>query len=821
MSTTKMTEDLILAVKKGREEAVKHADTSIKVEHIVYGILTTNNIIHEMVKERVEDFDLLLLEFVELNKNISSGELDATNRKTAVLPLDASVNDVVNRAKKLNKENDELVTVENFFLVSMELDLQFAEILKDHEVNIPFLKRRLNKLTMNTSYGDNESKKYSMSDQKKQTKTPVLDQFGRDLTALALQGKLDPVIGREAEVERVAQILTRRKKNNPVLIGDPGVGKTAIAEGLAIRISKKECPIPLQGKRVVALEMTNLVAGTKYRGEFEQRMKALIEELRDHKDVILFIDEMHTMVGAGNSSGALDAANVFKPALARGEVQAIGATTLDEYREHIEKDGALERRFQKVQVDPTNIDETMEILNNIKDKYEEFHNVTFTDDAVVEIVRLADRYITNREFPDKAIDIMDEAGSRTQISIRKPDELKALEKSLDKIKKQKMDVVKAQRFEEAASILEQEKEVEAKLEKASDAWRASMTRDKMTVTADMIAEVVSLMTGIPITKVSQSEAAKLLKLESDLAGAVIGQQPAIDTVASAIKRNRTGIRRKNRPIGTFLFVGPTGVGKTELAKQLASKVFGGDDSVIRIDMSEYQESHTVSRLIGAPPGYVGYNEGGQLTEKVRNKPYSVVLLDEIEKAHPKVFDVFLQLLDEGRITDGMGRTINFKNTIVIMTSNVGVRASINFGAGVGFTANKESDVTRQRDIITKEMKKYFRPEFLNRIDDIVFFNNLEERDILKIVGLQLKELIARVKEGGFEISFGEGVDEYILDEGYSKDNGAREMQRAIQKLIEDPISNAILKAGNPETGKIQVNMDSEAQKVIVEVTTGS
>lgn len=809
-----MSSDFKAAVAKGRENAVKHNDSTIRLEHIVYGILSTENIVQEIVKEKTDGISTLLSDINDHNKQITvQQEGEYVN---GMIGLDEEVQKMI---EKIDADRSNVIDVDNFILSVLEKDLKICKILKEYAITKTWLERKLNKFNV-SSFGDDEHKPTKMAEQKKNTKTPILDNFGRDLTTLAQAGKLDPVVGREGEVERVAQILTRRKKNNPILIGDPGVGKTAIAEGLAIRISKKECAPNLQGKRIVALEMTNMVAGTKYRGQFEERMKGLLEELRDNKNIILFIDEMHTVVGAGNGSGSLDAANIFKPALSRGEVQCIGATTLDEFREHIEKDGALERRFQKVQVNPTTLEETKEILINIKEKYEEFHNVTYTPEAIDEIIRLADRYITTREFPDKAIDIMDECGSRTQISIKKPEEIRILEKKIEDLNKKKIAVVKSQQFEEAAELRDNEKKLEDELKVATDVWKRNMNIAKMIVDDVMVAEVVSLMTQIPISKVSQNEAKKLMQLETELSGCVIGQEEAIKTVTSAIKRNRAGIRKKNRPIGTFMFVGSTGVGKTKLAKNLAKKVFGSEESLIRIDMTEYQESHTVSRLIGAPPGYVGYNEGGQLTEKVRNKPYSVVLLDEIEKAHPKVFDLFLQMIDDGHLTDGLGRQVNFKNTIIIMTSNVGVRQSINFAAGIGFSSGNNEDSNRQMEILKKELKKAFKPEFLNRVDDIVYFNNLTEEKILQIVGLEFKELTERLKEdSNYVLTIGDGIAEYIQKNGFDKDMGAREMQRTIQKLIEDPISDALLSYGMPATAHITVKFDEKEEKVLVEVTS--
>jgi len=627
------------------------------------------------------------------------------------------------------------------------------------------------------------------------SKTPTLDNFGRDLTALARDGKLDPVIGREKEIERVSQILSRRKKNNPLLIGEPGVGKSAIAEGLALRIQQKKVSRVLYGKRVITLDLASLVAGTKYRGQFEERMKAIMTELEKNRDVILFIDELHTIVGAGSSTGSLDASNMFKPALARGEIQCIGATTLDEYRQYIEKDGALERRFQKVMVEPTTVEETVQILNQIKDKYEDHHNVTYTDEAILACVNLTSRYITDRFLPDKAIDAMDEAGSRVYIkNMKVPTEIIEFEKNIEEIKEQKQRAVKKQDYLEARKLKDEEERLQMELTLAQEAWDKDVKEKKETVTEENVAEVVSMMSGIPVTKVGKNELDKLSQMDDMLNGKVIGQQDAVKKVVKAIQRNRAGLKDPNRPIGTFIFLGTTGVGKTELAKVMARELFDSDEALIRIDMSEYMEKFAVSRLVGAPPGYVGYEEGGQLTEAVRRKPYAVVLLDEIEKAHPDVFNILLQILDEGFVTDSLGRKIDFRNTIIILTSNIGTRDLKDFGDGVGFgtTARQSSTDARARSTIENALKKAFAPEFLNRIDDIVIFNNLEKEDIAKIIDLELNKLYKRLEKLNYKVELTDEAKEFLAEKGWDKDFGARPLKRAIQKYIEDLLAEMLI-----------------------------
>ena len=648
------------------------------------------------------------------------------------------------------------------------------------------------------------------------SRTPVLDNFGRDLTKLAEEQKLDPIVGREKEIERVAQVLSRRKKNNPILIGEPGVGKTAIAEGLALRIVQKKVSRILFGKRVVTLDLASLVAGTKYRGQFEERMKAVMNELEKAPDVILFIDELHTIVGAGGASGSLDASNMFKPALARGEIQCIGATTLDEYRQYIEKDGALARRFQMVMVDATTPEETMEILENIKEKYEEHHHVTYTPEAIEACVKLSDRYISDRYLPDKAIDVMDEAGAKVHINnIHVPDNIVKLEEAIEEVKRQKNLVVKSQKYEEAARLRDDEKQLKRKLEEAKAAWEEETRQTRYTVDEENIAEVISMMTGIPANRIAQKESNKLLEMEKELSGKVIGQEDAIKKLVKAIQRTRVGLKNPKKPIGSFIFLGPTGVGKTELAKVLATYLFDKPDSLIRIDMSEYMEKFSVSRLVGAPPGYVGYEEGGQLTEKVRRKPYSVVLLDEIEKAHPDVFNILLQVLDDGILTDGLGRRVDFRNTIIIMTSNIGVRDLKDFGSGIGFatSAKMQSEDEQMKSTIQKALKKAFSPEFLNRLDDVIVFNSLKREHIHQIIDLSLKELFERVEELGYKIELTEKAKDFLSEKGYDPQYGARPLNRAIQKYLEDPVAEEILKGELTEGGVLVADYDGKGEEL--------
>lgn len=654
------------------------------------------------------------------------------------------------------------------------------------------------------------------------SKTPVLDTYSRDLTKMAEEGKLDAIIGREKEIERVSQILSRRKKNNPILIGEPGVGKSSIAEGLALRIVQRKVSRILFNKRVVMLDLASMVAGTKYRGQFEERIKALMAEMEKEPDVILFIDEIHTIIGAGGASGSLDASNMFKPALARGEIQIIGATTLDEYRKHIEKDGALERRFQKVIVEPASAEETIQIIANIKDKYESHHNVIYTEEAIKACVDLTDRYVTDRFLPDKAIDALDEAGSRVHISnIVVPQSITDIENKIVEIKEKKNQVIRSQRYEEAAKLRDVERQLNESLEIERKKWEDECSNNKQTVTEDNVAEVVSMMTGIPLQKVSENETSKLGKMQDSIVGKVIGQDDAVKKIVKAIQRGRVGLKDPNKPIGSFMFLGPTGVGKTQLAKVLAKYLFDSEDSLIRIDMSEYMEKFAVSRLIGAPPGYVGHDEGGQLTEKVRRKPYSVVLLDEIEKAHPEVFNLLLQVLDDGQLTDSLGRKVNFKNTIIIMTSNTGSRQLKEFGTGVGFnTKNRESKGQQESNsVIDKELKKKFAPEFLNRIDDVVMFNSLVKEDINKIIGIELEKLVDRVQKMEFELEITDAATDYIASQGFDPEYGARPLKRAIQKHVEDVLTEEIIQQNPEKMSKLLLDYNTEDDKMVVVITS--
>lgn len=653
------------------------------------------------------------------------------------------------------------------------------------------------------------------------SKTPVLDNFGRDLTKMAEAGRLDPIVGREKEIERVSQILSRRKKNNPILIGEPGVGKSAIAEGLALRIVQRKVSRVLFNKRVISLDLASLVAGTKYRGQFEERMKAVMQEIEKNPDIILFIDEIHTIIGAGGASGSLDASNMFKPALARGEMQAIGATTLDEYRQYIEKDGALERRFQKVIIEPTTIEETTQILNNIKERYEDHHSVTYTPEAIDACVKLTERYITDRHLPDKAIDALDEVGSRVHITnINVPKEIVDIEEQIESLKDEKTEVVKSQQYEKAAELRDKERKLQEQLEVEKRKWEEESKNNRVIVTEEDVAEVVSMMSGVPVTRVSESETAKLATMAEDLKGSVIGQDEAVNKVVKAIQRNRAGLKDPNKPIGSFFFLGPTGVGKTQLAKVLAKYLFDSTDSLIRIDMSEYMEKFSISRLVGAPPGYVGYEEGGQLTEKVRRKPYSIVLLDEIEKAHPDVFNLLLQALDDGHMTDGLGRKIDFKNTILIMTSNIGARQLADFGSGVGFgtKAKEEARDENAQIVVQNALRKAFAPEFLNRVDDMIMFNSLKREDIHKIIDLELAKLYSRLNNLGYQIELTEKAKDFIVNKGYDEKFGARPLKRAIQKYIEDPLAEEIIKSSLHEgdTIKMDLNEMEDGLSVVIE-----
>ena len=660
---------------------------------------------------------------------------------------------------------------------------------------------------------DDDDKIMSKKQKSSDSNTPVLDNFSRDLIKLAEQGKLDPVIGRDREILRIAQILSRRKKNNPIIVGEPGCGKTAIVEGLAIKIFNGDCPKNLMDKRIVNLDLTSVVAGTKYRGQFEERMKVIIEELQANPNIIIFIDEIHTLVGSGNSSGSMDGSNIFKPALSRGELQCIGATTLDEFRKNIEKDGALERRFQKVIVEPSSVAETIQILKNVRDKYEDFHKVKYTDEVIETCVKLADRYITDREFPDKAFDILDEVGARMQTELKIPEAIEVLKKAAASIKQQKMDVVKKQDYEQAADLRDKEKKILTRLETEKTKFEQELTNNKQNITIEDVYDVVSNMTKIPVNKMSADDTKSLLNLDKELIGKVIGQDAAVIKIAKAIKRNRLGIKDPNRPIGSFIFLGSTGVGKTHLAKQLAKEMFGSEDSLIRVDMSEYQEKHTVSKLVGAPPGYVGYEEGGLLTEKVKNKPYSVILFDEVEKAHKDVFSVLLQILDDGHVTDSLGRKINFKNTLIILTSNLGVKKLQDFGTGIGFSNNPYGNEEAKKQVLMKEMKNFFSPEFINRIDDTIVFNSLTPEDIKKITELELKKLTSRLVDMKYNVTYDNTLVEYLAKIGFDEAYGARPLKRAIQDKVEDMLSEEVLTGKMIENKSYQISVEGEEVKI--------
>jgi ATP-dependent Clp protease ATP-binding subunit ClpC len=660
---------------------------------------------------------------------------------------------------------------------------------------------------------DDDDKTMSKKQSQSESSTPVLDNFSRDLNRLATEGKLDPVIGRDREILRIAQILSRRKKNNPIIIGEPGCGKTALVEGLAIKIVNGECPRNLVDKRIVNLDLTSVVAGTKYRGQFEERMKVIIEELRDNPNIIVFIDEIHTLVGSGNSSGSMDGSNIFKPALSRGELQCIGATTLDEFRKNIEKDGALERRFQKVIVEPSSVVETIEILKNVRDKYENFHKVLYSDEVIEACVKLADRYITDREFPDKAFDILDEVGARMQTELKVPEIIEKLKRDAADIRQQKIDVVKKQNYEQAAQLRDKEKKVLAKLDSEKIKFEVSMSENKQKINLENVYDVVSNMVKIPVNKMNVDDTKALLNLDKELIGKVIGQDAAVIKIAKSIKRNRLGIKDPNRPIGSFVFLGSTGVGKTHLAKQLAKEMFGSEDSLIRVDMSEYQEKHSVSKLVGAPPGYVGYEEGGLLTEKVKNRPYSVILFDEVEKAHKDVFTILLQILDDGHATDSLGRKINFKNTLIILTSNLGVKKLQDFGTGIGFSNNPYSNEEAKKQILMKEMKNFFSPEFINRIDDTIVFNSLTIDDIKKITEIELKKLTTRLTDMKYKVTYDSTLVDYLSKIGFDELYGARPLKRAIQDKVEDLLSEEVLLGKMIEGKSYVIKVDNDEVKI--------
>jgi len=801
----------------------------IGTEHLLLGL------IREGDNTAIKILKSFNVDLYELRKEIELAVKDKAGKNIAninSLPLTKQAEKVI-RVTVLEAKALKSATVETEHLMLSILKNKeniATQILNQFDVDYDLFRQELGIVKSNeprAEYTDendddfDEEKKYSQQKSSRQqsntkSKTPVLDNFGRDITKLAEMGALDPIVGRESEIERVSQILSRRKKNNPILIGEPGVGKTAIVEGLALRIVQRKVSRVLFDKRVISLDLAALVAGTKYRGQFEERMKAIMNELEKNRDVILFIDELHTIVGAGGASGSLDASNIFKPALARGELQCIGASTLDEYRMYIEKDGALDRRFQKVMVDPPSVDDTIKILNNIKTKYEEYHNVTYNDEAIDACVKLSDRYVTDRLLPDKAIDVMDEVGARVHLkNINVPQNIVDLEKKIEDVKNEKNKVVKSQKFEEAASLRDTEKRLQEDLEKAKTEWEEESKHKRYPIGEEDIAEVVSMMTGIPVKRMVQAESDKLRKMAEDMKGMVVGQTEAIQKVVKAIQRNRVGLKDPKKPIGTFIFLGPTGVGKTELARALARYMFDSEDALIRIDMSEYMEKFTVSRLIGAPPGYVGYEEGGQLTERVRRKPYSVILLDEIEKAHPDIYNILLQVLDDGQLTDGLGRKVDFKNTLIIMTSNIGVRQLKDFGAGVGFATSSrvENEDEANKAVIEKALKRTFSPEFLNRIDDIVIFNSLSKEHIFEIIDILMKGVTKRLTNLGFTLELTEDAKSFIADKGYDQQFGARPLHRAIQKYLEDPLAEEILSMHVKAGDVLEADLDKEAGKL--------
>ncbi len=814
-----------------REEAIRLGNDYIGLEHLFLGILRDGE---GIATDILDNLGINLSEFkMELEKKV---RVDREINPKADIQMLKTAEKALKIIYLEARSFQSTVANSGHLLLSIlkDSDSLIANMLNDFGINYYIVKSQLQdykqpeaKSDFPEQDDDDPDESFSRnpgSSSKKvmtpKSETPVLDNFGTDITKLAEENSLDPIVGREKEIERLAQILSRRKKNNPILIGEPGVGKSAIAEGLALRIVQKKVSRILFEKRVVSLDIASIVAGTKYRGQFEERMKAILNELSKVTNVILFIDEIHTIVGAGGATGSLDAANMLKPALARGEIQCIGATTLDEYRQQIEKDGALERRFQKVMVEPTSVKETVEILNNIKSRYEEHHNVIYTPEAIESCVTLTSRYITDRYLPDKAIDALDEAGSRVHISnINVPERIVKLEKKIEDTKEEKIAAVKSQNFELAANFRDKEKNLAQLLEKEKEEWEKELINHRETVDEPKVAEVVAMMSGVPVQRIAQAEGKRLMNMSKDLKGRVIGQDDAIQKIVKAIHRNRAGLKDPNRPIGSFIFLGPTGVGKTQLAKILATYLFDSADALIRIDMSEYMEKFSVSRLVGAPPGYVGYEEGGQLTEKVRRKPYAVVLLDEIEKAHPDVFHLLLQLLDEGRLTDSLGRNVDFKNTIVIMTSNIGTRQLKDFGRGVGFSTIKsaEDDSEHTKYVLQKALKNAFAPEFLNRIDDVVMFNSLTKKEIFQIIDIELKDLYARVEGLNYKMKLSVPAKDFIAEKGYDPQFGARPLKRAIQKYLEDEMAEIIISDSVSEGDTISIGLDKKAEKLKIKI----
>ena len=818
-----------------REEALRLGHDYIGAEHLLLGMIREGEgVAVGLLKKLGISLEELRLAIEQAIKGTAAGNVKNLD-KIPLTRQSEKVLKITYLEAKIFKS--ELIGTEHLLLsILRDEDNIATQILEKFEVNYEVIKELLEYHSHNpsasgdTDEGDEDSsrifgnsgsgKEPASKGTAEKSRTPVLDNFGRDLTKLADEGKLDPIVGREKEIERVAQILSRRKKNNPILIGEPGVGKTAIAEGLALRIIQKKVSRVLFGKRVVTLDLASLVAGTKYRGQFEERMKAVMNELEKSPEVILFIDEIHTIVGAGGASGSLDASNMFKPALARGDIQCIGATTLDEYRQYIEKDGALARRFQIVMVDATTPEETIEILNNIKEKYEEHHHVNYSEEAIDACVKLSDRYISDRFLPDKAIDVLDEAGARVHINnIHVPNDIVKLEEQIENIKKEKNKVVKSQKYEEAAQLRDKEKKLLEQLDNAKLRWEEETKKKRYSVKEENVAEVIAMMTGIPVSRIAQNEGQKLLGMGNELKAKVIGQDEAIVKLVKAIQRTRVGLKDPKKPIGSFIFLGPTGVGKTELAKVLATYLFDKDDTLVRIDMSEYMEKFSVSRLVGAPPGYVGYEEGGQLTEKIRRKPYSVVLLDEIEKAHPDVFNLLLQVLDDGILTDGLGRRVDFRNTIIIMTSNIGARDLKDFGAGIGFTtkAKKEGMDDLMKGTIQNALRKAFSPEFLNRLDDVIVFNSLTREDIHRVIDITLKNVFQRIQILGYGVELTEKAKDFLAEKGYDPQYGARPLNRAIQKYLEDPVAEEILKGEVNQGDVILADYDGKSESLTLKV----
>ncbi len=843
------TEQLKTVLEVSRQEAVRHNNDIINPEHLFLAILgDPGSKVFSLLEKISRNVSVY-----QLRQQLDDALFDTSNGRVGG---DVAASDLCNRLIKLSVlearmlKSDSVDSIHLLLAILHNPEVQrmnfitpFRQAGIDYPSLLALLQNKADAPHAGAGFTDDEEDEDDEKDQppasrqrpaedrtsRQATKargnndTPTLDKFGNDMTRAAEDGRLDPVVGREVEIERLAQILSRRKKNNPVLIGEPGVGKSAIVEGLALRIVQRKVSRILFDKRVISLDMASLVAGTKYRGQFEERVKAILNELSKNKDVILFIDELHTIVGAGNSAGQMDAANLLKPALARGEIQCIGATTLDEYRKNIEKDGALERRFQKVMVEPTTTEETLQILNNIKDKYEAHHNVRYTDDALKACVTLTERYVSDRNFPDKAIDALDEAGSRAHITnIVVPEEIEQLEKEIVEAGASKLAAAQSQNFEKAASFRDKEQDLKQQLSQANERWEKQLEADKVTVDEDRVAEVVAMMTGVPVQRIAQAEGSRLREMAPRLKQDIIGQDPAIDKIVKAIQRNRVGLKDPNKPIGTFMFLGPTGVGKTHLAKKLAEYLFDSADTLIRVDMSEYMEKFTVSRLVGAPPGYVGYEEGGQLTEKVRRKPYSVVLLDEIEKAHPDVFNLLLQVLDEGRLTDSLGRHIDFKNTLIIMTSNIGTRQLKDFGSGVGFaTRDAAKEKEYNESVIQKALNKAFAPEFLNRVDDIVMFDSLDRDAIFKIIDIELRGFRSRLDMMGYTLDISPEAKDFIATKGYDQQYGARPLKRSIQKHLEDPLAELIINSELKPGDTIKVDYDKESDKVITSVIKNS